>query len=123
MTNPRLFSLLGLALLALVSACEDPDSRAAEWETIHASIVVPSCATSSCHSSFSMAGGLIFEDVDDTYEFLVVQEGFVIPFEPDRSVLMDRLNGDDTGLMPPDGSLPKADVDWIQRWIEEGALR
>ncbi len=108
-------------LLAALASCTDPSEREADWEFIHAAIIEPSCATSSCHSSLSMTAGINFEDVDASYDFLLDQF-FVVPFDQNSNLLF-LLNGVERPLMPPDGPLPKADVDLVKAWIAEGALR
>ena len=110
-----------LVLLAALASCTDPNERDADWEFIHAAIIEPSCATASCHSSLSKTAGVDLEDVDQAYDFLL-DERFVVPFDRNSNLLF-LLNGVERPLMPPDGPLPKANVDLVLSWIEEGALR
>ncbi len=120
-TTRHLASAGSLVLLATLASCTDPGEREADWEFIHAAIIEPNCATASCHSSLSKTAGIDFEDVDSSYDFLVDQF-FVVPFEQNSNLLF-LLNGVERPLMPPDGPLPKADVDLIKAWIADGALR
>lgn len=110
-----------VVLLAALASCTEPGERYADWEFIHAAIIVPNCATSSCHSSLSQTAGIDFEDVDASYDFLI-EEFFVVPFQEESNLLF-LLNGVERPLMPPDGPLPKADVDLVKAWIAQGALR
>lgn len=115
----------GLAILASIAGCADPGERDANWDFIHAAIIEPSCATASCHSSLSKTAGVNLEDVDEAYDFLVSENdepGFVIPMD-ENSALLYLLNGNERKLMPPDGPLPKADIDLIKEWISQGAER
>ena len=125
-------SLIRLAAAALVtlavgSSCDDPSSRNADWEFIHAAIIVPSCATSSCHSSLAKTAGIVLDDVDESYDLLVKGSGsepaYVVPGNVDTSALLYLLEANYRTLMPPDGPLPDADVDLIRAWIEQGAVR
>lgn len=114
-------TLLGsLTWLLLVGACEHPSDRPVEWETIHAAIIVPSCATSSCHSSLSRTAGINLEEAEQSYEFLL-EKGFVVAGNA-SSPLLFLLEGDERSLMPPDAPLPNADINLIRSWIELGAL-
>ncbi len=114
-------ALLALTLVLLPS-CLDPHDRPADWETIHTLIIVPSCATSSCHSSLSKTAGVNLEDIDGAYDFLI-RENFVIPGDVEFSGIMPLLQARGRIYMPPDAPLPKADVDLIRDWIAQGALR
>lgn len=107
--------------VGLVSGCaEDPRERPATWSYVHAAIVAPSCATSSCHSDLAETAGLSLDDRDAALVQLV-ERRFVIPGDP-GSTLMMLLEGDERDRMPPDAPLPQADIDLIRIWIEEGAL-
>ncbi len=122
--NSRMWKLslsISLILFAL-GACDHPDSRDADWDFIHAAIIVPSCATSSCHSSLSKTAGIDLEDVDEAHLFLTKDGSFVVPGQG-QSPLIYLLEGNERPLMPPDAPLPEADVDLVRRWIEEGAER
>ena len=117
----HLLRALPLALLVAGASCADPGERDADWEFIHAAIIAPSCATASCHSSLSKTAGVDLENSSQAYEFLL-EQNFVVPFDTGSNILF-LLNGVERPLMPPDGPLPKADVDLVRTWIEEGALR
>jgi len=107
------------ALAALACACGGPDQRPAEWAYIHAAIVVPSCASASCHSNGTRAGGLTFEDRAETHRTWV-REPYVIPGDPDSPIIY-LLEGRERDLMPPSAPLPPVDIELIRRWIVEGA--
>ena len=46
---------------------------------------------------------------------------YIIPNDPDGSLLFQRLLGNPTP-MPPGGSLQSAEIELIRTWIEQGAL-
>ncbi|MFN0246223.1 MAG: c-type cytochrome domain-containing protein [Kofleriaceae bacterium] len=82
-------------------------------------MIAPSCATSSCHSARAATAGLTLDDPDGAYRQLL-DRGFVVPGDP-ASSLMALLLGDERRRMPPDAPLPRADIDLIRTWIEDGA--
>ena len=56
---------------SLCCACTgEPDERPATWSYIHAAIIAPSCATSSCHSDRVQTAGIALDDPDTAYEAL-----------------------------------------------------
>jgi hypothetical protein len=111
--------LRSVALACAATAC-GADTRPANWSYIHAAIITPSCATASCHSAFTAAGGLSFADAAESRRLLLAKP-YVTPGDP-NSALLFLLEGRERDRMPPDGPLPVADIELIRRWIEEGAL-
>jgi hypothetical protein len=104
----------------LLGACTgDPASRPASWSYVHAAIIAPSCATSSCHSERTAAAGIALDDPDTAYDALLGR-AFVTPGDP-ASTLLVLLEGDERKRMPPDAPLPQADIDLVRTWIEAGA--
>lgn len=111
-------SLTALALLAC--ACGGgADARPVDWRYLHAAIVAPSCASASCHSAGTKAGGLALDDAAESHRALLERQ-FVRPGDP-NSPLLYLLEGRERDRMPPDNPLPRADIELIRRWIEEGA--
>lgn len=108
-----------VACVIASGACVSPDERPATWNYVHAAILVPSCATATCHSSIAERGGVVLEDPDDAYQTLI-DGGYVVPGD-DNSTLLFLLTGEERVRMPPDGPLPEADVELIRTWIREGA--
>ncbi len=102
-------------------------------DQIQASIFGPRC--SSCHSGATSTSGITNMDLrnaDASFATLVnvtsVQDGNfvrVVPFEPDNSYLVHKLEGTATvgGVMPPTGMLQPADIALIRQWITDGADR
>lgn len=106
--------------LLLAAACTSRE-RPASWSYVHAAIIAPNCATSSCHSERAAAAGVVLDDPDSAYEVLLERQ-FVIAGDP-SSTLMSLLAGDERPRMPPDAPLPAADIDLVREWIEDGAMR
>ena len=102
-------------------------------DQIQASIFGPRCA--SCHSGAGSISGIPDMDLrnaDAAFATLVDVTSFqdgnfirVVPFQPDDSYLVHKLEGNATvgGFMPPTGMLPAADIALILQWITDGAER
>jgi Planctomycete cytochrome C len=120
---PRSPGVRRAAILVALTAggCLDPGDRPASWSYIHPAIVVPSCATATCHSALGERAGIVLEDPDDAFA-LLRDERFVVPGDP-TSPLLFVLEGDEQAQMPPDAPLPAVDVDLIRTWIVDGAAR
>lgn len=110
-----------LVSTCLVACTADPMDRPATWSYLHAAIIAPNCATSSCHSSLATTAGVVLDERDDAYAALIDRQ-FVIPGDP-ASALVDLLEGNERRRMPPDAPLPAADIDLVRVWIESGAPR
>jgi hypothetical protein len=127
MHNPPMIParrLLLVAMAAFALGCGDAtDDRPPRWSFISATIIEPSCATVNCHSAVANRAGVALFDRDTGYHDLI-DRSFVIPgdqSEPGMSSLLYLLNGQGSLRMPPDGALPKADIDLIDAWIKAGA--
>jgi hypothetical protein len=115
----RWLFVVALIAGAWSSACDAPTDRPASWAYLHPVIVVPTCATSSCHSTLARKAGIELEDFDGSYD-LLLGEQFVIPGDP-NSPLMFLLEGNERPLMPPEAPLPTGDIDLVRVWVERGA--
>ena len=73
-----------LAVMMLVGCTADPADRPATWSYLHAAVIVPNCATSSCHSSLAETAGLTLDDPDGAYKQLLARS-FVVPGDPSSS--------------------------------------
>ncbi len=113
--------LLVLPLVCLAACTGDPSDRPATWSYLHAAIIAPNCATSSCHSSRADTAGVALDDADEAYDVLITRQ-FVVPGDS-ASTLLDLLEGNERPRMPPDAPLPAADIDLVRAWIEAGAAR
>jgi hypothetical protein len=119
--------------LGVAVGCATPDERSASWSYLHPAIIVPSCATTGCHSKVVSIGANDLSTPTSAYTMLVGKTcdapdllgeppfSFVRPFDPDGSQLVHMLHGVDTLRMPPDVPLPDVEVELIERWILEGA--
>ena len=129
----RALGALTLAGAAALAGCGE-DDRPASWSYIHAAIIAPSCATSSCHTQENELAGVQLHSADDAYSILVGRvcdpnsppgqevRNYVAPGQPERSHLMYLLIGEEAKRqMPPDRPLPEGDIALIERWILEGA--
>jgi hypothetical protein len=108
-----------LALCLALVGCQSAADRPLEWSYIHPAIIAPSCATSSCHSDLAETAGLALDEPGGALEELLDRQ-YVLPGDPE-SPLLFLLEGDERPLMPPDAPLPRADVELIRDWVEEGA--
>jgi hypothetical protein len=108
-------------LVACIGCAGSPSDRPADWSYVHAAVIAPNCATSSCHSERAAIAGVVLDDPDRAYRVLLDRQ-YVIPADP-ASTLLQLLEGDERTRMPPDAPLPAADIELVRAWIEQGALR
>jgi hypothetical protein len=103
-------------------------------DQIQTVIFTPTCATAGCHSGGVPAANLNLSNADTSHLELVgvATTDFaggrtrVIPFDPDNSYLVQKLQGVNIqGAQMPLGRPPLAqtDIDHIRQWIMDGALR
>ena len=148
-TLKHLQALVGLGLL--VGACGSADDdRPADWAYIAPAIIIPNCATSSCHSEAAAASGLDMSTPDKAYKSLMSRKAQVVacselfkedpdvpecedpekiarplvtPGDPllSRTVNMMRARGAER--MPPDRPLAEADIELFERWVLQGAKK
>jgi hypothetical protein len=123
-----------LFFCSLAMACGKNDDRPPTFTYVYETIIAPNCATIGCHNSFTQTYGFQFNTKAGAYVGLTGKacsehdvEGeppghYVRPGQPDRSVLISLLLGDDVPRrMPPDRGLSEVDIDLIAEWILEGA--
>jgi hypothetical protein len=101
--------------------------------SIEATIFVPKCATSACHSGSPPASAPVSLDPGRSWQELVgvpsteAPEHLVEPFDPAASYLVSKVRGTQGqvgGLsqMPPAGEpLSEAEIQAIEGWIARGA--
>lgn len=99
-------------------------------DQIQAVVFGPVC--SGCHNGVGAAlpGVLDLTSADASFGALVnvasIQQAAlmrVMPFDPDSSYLIHKLEANGTTVMPPSGMLPAATIAEIRQWITDGALR
>jgi hypothetical protein len=115
------FAVLCVLSFAMSGCTADPEDRPATWSYIHAAVILPNCATSSCHSALATTAGVVLDDPDVAYHSLI-DGNYVVPGDPSSS-LMFLLEGDERPRMPPDAPLPAGDVRLIEAWITAGAAK
>jgi hypothetical protein len=96
------------------------DDRPAKWSVIAATIMEPSCATVNCHSKITQRAGVDLHARQIGY-YTLLNGHYVIPGYPDQSVVISLMNAVGSLRMPPDGPLPDADIELIEKWIAAGA--
>jgi Planctomycete cytochrome C len=80
----------------------------------------------SCHGANARMGGLDLSTANTAYDHLLGiadEKPRVIPGDPECSLLMQRLEGQGGGVMPPGAPLSAAERCSILRWIDQGAER
>ncbi len=124
-----------LPLLFLLPACGREDERPPTFTYVYETVLAPNCATIGCHNSFSQTYGLQFNSKEAAYTSLMgrvcddnaqlagqAPGNFVRPGQPDRSLLISLMLGDDVPRrMPPDRGLSSVDIALVEEWILEGA--
>ena len=128
MSLPR--SLLIAALACSAAGCaESTDERPATFEYIVTAVLRPSCGTATCHNSMTKREGLAFDTIaaaneafdDNPFDGCVVPGD---PCDPNQSQLIFQLRTtNELKRMPLDSPLPDADIELIERWIRDGAVR
>lgn len=116
--------------------CNTPE---ANWPWIYNCVMVDSCAGAACHIG-GAAGGLAMDTMESAFDALVGvgpgpmtlscagEEDYVVPNEPDVSLLVHKIEGmDETGApacgqrMPIGPELPAEEIEAIRMWIMDGA--
>jgi hypothetical protein len=124
-----------LLLIALcASACGSAtDDRPATLDYITETILIPTCASAECHSSFTREVNDRFDTVSATRISIVANVLIPLPqsmIDPKTSLFIQALTvgapsilspGSGNVRMPYDAPLPDADVELMERWISEGA--
>ena len=133
-------STLGIFVLAvfLISACEDNiqgpsddngpadgNKMRATFTSIQNELFTPTCAKSGCHAgsqspdlSAGKAYGNLYNVTSSENQSLLR----VKPFDSNNSLLVRKLRGQGTSVMPPTGQLSAAVIDSVVAWIDRGAL-
>jgi len=111
-------SFLLAALVVFAAGCGE-DDRPADFDYIHAAIIVPNCTTSACHTKANKTANVELWDRDVACEEHLAETND----NPEDTRLVQLLRGeyDDVLRMPPDRKLPDPDIELIVRWFEDGA--
>jgi hypothetical protein len=102
----------------------------ANWTSIHAQVVTPSCLGSRCHGGTTASG---LDLTDPTLALATLRSGsgtgecggrpLLVPGDPDASLFFAKLDraAPCGAAMPPGASLDRAALAAIEAWIEAGA--
>ncbi len=125
----RIIQLISLVLLSnLINSCGDdavssgndivfPEKNVSYYEHVHPYMKL-TCAYAGCHSASSIAGGLVLE----THIDLMSIPLFVLPGDPENSILVQKLDGRSPfKAYCYQGYVKESVVTGISKWIEEGA--
>jgi hypothetical protein len=103
--------------LDLPAECEPQYSPT--FDAVYENTLSTSCSLSSCHAGSSGQGGLSMgSTAEEAYEAL---QGYVVPGDPACSVLVQHLEPEGLGDMPPGQVLAEEERCAIRQWIEQGA--
>lgn len=141
----RQTSLFALVLiggaLACAAACSDDELVCADvtaecaplyeptFDNIYTNTLQQRCDVpgTACHAREGAQGGLVFADIDESYELLTGQADGRVRVNSDElgcGVLLSRLGSTDPSWgMPPAAPLSDAELCAIVQWIENGAPR
>lgn len=131
---------MGLLLGACGSAGDD---RPADWAYIAPAILIPNCATSSCHSESAAVSGMDMSTEEKAYISLTGlgtlavecaqadadcerkrgSRPLVTPGRPAESRIVNMMRAIGAERMPPDRPLAEADIALVEEWILKGAKR
>ena len=134
------FYALIFSVLFLVGGCQEetysceipPDEDclplySPTFEAVYTETLAKSCGVGegSCHGPAGNQGGLTFDGKEASFLALLGEEGQgtqVLPFDPECSPIMIRLQGHGkAGQMPPGAPLSEAERCAVATWIRQGA--
>lgn len=116
---PRLALSAAVAALFAAGCGGSTEDRPDKWSFISAAIIEPSCATVNCHSEATKRGGVDLHAKDVGY-YTLINGFYVIPTDVTGSSLVYLMNASGS-LRMPDNPLPAADIQLIEKWIQDGA--
>ena len=93
------------------------------WDNVFAETLQPTCGVggSSCHATDGAKGGLVLDDTDTAWSGLV-EDGRVLEGDAGCSLLIGRLESEDSAeQMPPGDRLSEEERCAVRLWIENGA--
>ena len=98
------------------------------FEQVFSRTLQPTCGAGNrtCHSADGAQGGLIFAEMDASYDGLLGEAGGgpqVIPGDAECSSMMRRLETSGPSAMPPGDRLSAAERCSVGLWIRNGAPR
>ena len=133
----NLYSLF-LLIFLFFAACEDsiqgpedeinnngPTNMRSQFSSIQAEVFSPSCALSGCHAGSqnpNLSAGQSYNNLVNVASLENPSMLRVKPGDSNNSLLIKKLTGDGTSIMPPAGQLSQAKIDSITSWINKGAI-
>ncbi len=79
-------------------------------------LLVANCNFTGCHGNGSRAGRVELSTYDSVVKY-------VVPYQPSQSLLYTSLiKSDPLRRMPPAGPLHTYKINWVSKWIEQGAV-
>jgi hypothetical protein len=125
-------------LLFLITACESliegPEDELnnggsngirATFSSIQAKVFSPTCALSGCHGGSQNPNLSAGQAYNNLVNKASVENPSILRVKPGdsmNSLIIKKLRGDGTSVMPPSGQLSQATIDSIIVWINDGAL-
>ena len=127
---------IGLAA-TLVTACSDGEACVQvdtacqplyepTFANIFQNTLVPSCGVAgvACHAPEGAAGGLVFADIEQSYQQLAGDSARIDPDNVGCGALLSRLGSTEPSYqMPPSAPLAEAELCAIRQWVVSGAVR
>ena len=123
----KYLSLSAILLMLLMGSCyyDDPpvppeiDPDLVSFNSNIVPIFERACDSPGCHDTGAVPPDLTAENAYDA----LLSGGYVNTTIPESSNLYLRVEGTSAGgLMPPEGSLPQIEIEYILAWIKKGAL-
>lgn len=117
-----------MLILALVACDEDcvelpadcPPQYPPTFDAVWGNTLSTTCALSGCHAEGQ--GGLTMgTTADEAYAALL--DGYVVPGDPECSLIVSRIEPTGRGGMPPGSVLAEEERCSVETWIAEGAAR
>ena len=97
----------------------------ATFSSIQNELLSPTCALSGCHGGVqdpNLSTGKSFGNIVNVASIENQSLLRVKPFDSNNSLLVRKLRGQNTSVMPPAGQLSAAVIDSVAAWIDRGAL-
>lgn len=131
--------LISIVIITTFISCEDKIVNEPEPSTTQSGVTAKlsdiqikvfnvSCATSGCHDGSNIAANLNLTSGNSYNQLVNVNSNEnpslkrVVPGSSGQSLLIRKLEGNGTSLMPPSGKLKQEIIDSIKAWIDRGAL-
>lgn len=104
------------------------NEMSSKFSDIQTKLFNVSCALSGCHSGSNPSGNLNLTSGSSYNQLVNVNSREnpsikrVLPSSSSQSLLIRKLEGNGTTIMPPSGKLSQKIIDSVKVWIDKGAL-